>query len=329
MRLDRPSRDRAGSRGWLLAAVWLLSLLSAGAQPVVLHLRNGDRLTGTILREETNQITLQTTWWNVVVVPAGEIKNREALPAAPAQPPGAVAPKPPAAPPVGTVVVAPPIAPKRPKEWAGELQFGTDLLFSEKNRQLYSTRAKLTYAHDHFRNLLDYDFAYGRTEGVVSDNRMFGTLKTDYDLTPRVYLYNLGGAGYDLIRQIDLRYEIGPGVGYRLLKLTNLVLNTEAGFNYQAQFLTDDGSLESFYLRWAQDLTWQLHARVSLDEKFEIFSRFENWGQYRLRFEANLRFAVFSYFSLLLTVLDQYDTTLAAGVPQNDLQIRSSVGVKF
>jgi hypothetical protein len=236
-----------------------------------------------------------------------------------------------AAPTPGTAAVTTPtpLAPKKPKHWTGEAQVGVDLLFSERNRQLYSGRTKLGYSHGRLRSLLDYNFTYGRTEGVLSDNRMYGSVKTDFDLTRRLYAYNLGGAGYDELRLIDLRFEEGPGLGYHLVKRTNFIVRAEAGANFQTEYRADDTRSEVFFYRFAEDATWKITSRLSIDEKFEFFPAVDNWRQYRFRFESNLRYALVNNFTFVVTVLDQYDSGPAEGVPQNDLQVRSAIGVKF
>jgi len=309
---------------WLAAVACFFHLQQAWAQSVVLQLRNGDRLSGTILSEDAGQLTLKTSWLNVVVIPVAEIKSRENLPA-PAPAPTVLATNPPVAP----LALAPPLKHPTPKSWAGEAQAGTDLAFNQRSRQLYTGRFKATYVHDHFRNIFDYLFSYGHIQGVLSDNRMYGSSKTDVDLEHRLYVYNLVGAGYDEIRKINLRYEAGPGVGYHLLKATNFVLNTEFGGNYQAQYNSDNTRAESFYFRFAEDSAWKVNSRFSWDEKYEFFPPVENWGNYRFRFETNLRYALLNNLSLVFTLLEQYDTQPAAGVGQNDLQIRSSLGLKF
>jgi len=319
--------------------IWLGFAGVAAAQPVILHLRGGDRLSGTITAEDTNLVVITTMWGKQMVVPTGEILKREPLLAAPAA--KTVETKPSLAGAGGstntlarTVTAAvgspvSPIKPKPPKRWTGEAQVGVDLVFSERNRQLYSGRLKAGYAHGHLRNLFDYSAAYGKTDGLLSDNRMSGSAKTDYDLARRIYVYNLGGAGFDEIRKIDLRYEEGPGFGYHLVKLTNFVLNTEVGANYQAQYQSDNTKTELFYYRLAENSTWAVNGRFSVDEKFEYFPRVEEVAKYRFRFESNLRYTLVNNMFFVVTTVDQYDTQPAAGVGKNDLQFRSSISVKF
>jgi hypothetical protein len=318
------SGHRISSVLWRLAA-GLALVLSVGAsgQEVILHLRNGDRITGFITSETTNQIVLSNSWTKGLSVPLSTIVKREMVVHAGTN----VMAK--AAPPSAAVTNATVAKPKPPMKWAGEIQLGADLGFSEKNRQLYTGRTKITMTYRRMRNIFDYNFSYGRTEDIVSANRMDGSMKTDYDLTRRVYVYSLGGAGYDEIRKINFRYEIGPGVGYHWIKRTNFLFNTEAGINYQAQYLADDTKSELFFYRLAEDATWKINGRLTLDEKFEYFPEVGDFERYRFRFESNLRYALMGNVFLTFTVLDQYYSDPAAGVGPNDLQVRSTLGVKF
>jgi hypothetical protein len=311
------------------------SATSQDEESVVLLLRNGDRLTGVILAEDENQITLRTAWQQPLFVPKGEVQAREAAPKTPAQIRTEAEEPPDPAPPPATEALDPPVTPsikpKAPPRWHGDMQFGMDVGFSEKNRQLYHGRAKITYVHDRLKNVFEYNTAYGKTDRTLSANRMDGSSKTDVDLGAdrRIFVYNLAGAGYDEIRLIDFRYEIGPGIGYHLITRTNFVLNVESGVNYQSEHRADNTRTERYYLRFAEDLTWKISSRLSLDEKLEFFPGLEDPGQFRIRFETNLRYWLRENLSLNLTVLDIYDTDPARGVNRNDLQIRSSVGLKF
>jgi len=360
---------------WWLALLFLFpSLLRADT--IILHLKNGDRLAGTIVSEDTNRVVISTSWIKELSVPLSAIVRREvvATPAIATAPPAtnvvtatnappAAAPKPaptvaeqkPAVPPTtnapaakSTLAAAPPPKPKGPKPWKAEIKLGADFLSAAKDTQNYYGRVKLTYAQPYkdspkqfFRNITDYSVDYGRTEDVVSSDRMEGSNKTDFDIGHRkFYIYNQGGAGYDNIRNIELHYEIGPGLGYHLLNFTNFVLNTEVGINYQVQdrfnkintgtnIITTDSSSEKFFFRLAEDVTWKINKTLTATEKFEFFPAVTDVAQYRMRFESTVSYGFWQRLSLNVTVLDLYDTDPAGGVPNNDLQIRSSLGITF
>jgi Protein of unknown function, DUF481 len=375
------------SAGASFAVVAVLLAFShpAPAQTVILHLKNGDRLSGTVLTQEVSRILLKTAL-GPVAVPADLVARQETLPTAPTAKP-AVPPSAPKAPPApspqdarerlkvltrqyeaGTLSASeyhlqraglireleagrnpvpqppppaaasvrpspgkaakPAVAPPR-SQWAGEAQIGTDLAFSTKDRRLFTGRLKASYSRQRFQNTMEYLFTYGKTDGEISANRMNGSMKSDWRVSPKFYVYNLGGAGYDEIRKIDLHYEAGPGLGYPLLQGKDLALSSELGVNYQAEerFLSEKD--RRFYFRLAEIATFKLNSKLSLDEKAEWFPQVERPDHYRVRVEANARYLLAENLSLVFSVLDQFDTDPAPQVDRNDLQIRSSLGMKF
>jgi len=221
-------------------------------------------------------------------------------------------------------------APKPPvRQFHGELLAGMDLAFSTKDRQLYNGRLKLNYIEGHLRNALDYSFTYGYTDGELSANRMDGSLKSDYDYAWRSYVYNLVAAGYDEVRKIDSYLQAGPGIGYHFIKLTNFVASGETGLNYQEQNFSSGTGNDDVYFRFAELCKWTINSKFSLDQKLEYFPQWDAVREFKLRFEANIRYWLRSNLSINFTIINLYDTRVALGIEPNDLQIRSSIGVKF
>ena len=331
----------------VLAGLWLASV-GAWAQSVSLELKSGDRITGRIISETPERVVLSNAWSRELTIPIAEISKRTTVastanavvvaPSAtnsPAKPTNGVA--------LAKAVAATNMLFTSPlmKNWHGDILIGADLTFSERNRQVYNARAKLIYANAPLKSVLDYDATYGRSEVVetvngvktshqqTDANRMGGAWKLDYDITKKWYLYNLAGVGYDEIRKIDLRYEVGPGIGYHLVQATNFFLNTEVGANYQKEERSDDTELSRFYARVGQNCAWKITPRLSWDEKVEYLPSVEDVDIYKIRFETNLRYALLQNLFLNFSLIDTYDSRPADGVTQNDLQLRSSIGVKF
>jgi hypothetical protein len=345
-------RPAVPGRLFLLFVLFLfISGATLSAQTTVLHLKNGDRVAGLVLTQDTNSIVISNAWIKQLSIPLSEITSREQIaapavtaasttnpPTAAANPPlagtgtNATPAKAAALPPVAKAVPA-----KKPKHWKGELRLGASFLSAAKDQEIYYGRFKLQYEQPYeanpkkfFRNSLDYSADYGKTDGVLSANRMEGSDKTDFDVGARqAYVYNLARVGYDEIRRLDLYYEEGPGVGYHLMTRTNFVLNAETGFNYQFQDRADQTTSDNFYLRVGEDFTWKALKQMTLTEKFEFFPRISEFDQYRMRFESTLSYGIWQNVSLNLTVLDLYDTQPAATVPNNDIQFRTSLGITF
>ncbi|HUS37464.1 MAG TPA: DUF481 domain-containing protein [Verrucomicrobiae bacterium] len=311
--------------------------LGAHAADVIIHLRNGDRLTGRINSETPTEVTLQTATLGKIVVPVGQILKREEVVATTATPgstntvAAVTTTNAPAAAPKPATPTPAPVAtkPKPPKLWNTELQFGLNLRYTTRDQQEALVIAKSTYSKGHFREILDYNFTWGKTEETQTANRMAGSAKSEYDLTPKWYLFGLGGAGYDEIRLIDRQWEINPGVGYQWIKKPDFVLKTEVGMSYQDQFFQNGDEVNTFAGRLAGIFTWRIYDKLTADGRIEYFPNIRDINEYRLRGESTLRYPLLQNLSINLNVIDLYDTEAPPGVEPNDLQVRSALGIKF
>ncbi len=229
------------------------------------------------------------------------------------------------------VAQSPPVKPKAPRRWTVDAQVGADLQYNQNERQLYYGRAKWTYGKERFRSIVDYLVNYGKTDGILSANDMSGSVRVELDVekTKRVFLFDAAGAGYNEIRKIDLSYDDSFGLGYKLVTRTNLTLNADIGVNYQKQHFSDGTSKDYGALRLGELMSWKISSKWFLDEKFEFYPRFTDIGDYRMRFEANLRYLLSHSLNVNFTMIDQFDTQPAPGVTKNDLLLRATLGFKF
>src|SRR5258708_5439316 len=67
-RASQPAR-----KTWLFLVLLFAALISARAETIILHLKNGDRLAGTIISEDTNRLLISTTWVKELAVAVFEI----------------------------------------------------------------------------------------------------------------------------------------------------------------------------------------------------------------------------------------------------------------
>ncbi|HZV36054.1 MAG TPA: DUF481 domain-containing protein [Verrucomicrobiae bacterium] len=304
-----------------------------------MHLLNGDRIAGEVISQTTNELVLSNIWIKQLTIPVAQIHSLEILTNAPGTNVTKIL--------VGTnlfsgtnmvVLVKVKVVNTNTfwRRWKGDAAVGADLERGAADHQLYYGKANLSYAQPYasdpkrfFRNIITFDAAYGKTSGLLSDNRVAGSVKSDFDLTRKWYVYNLGGAFFDEVRLINRHYEDGPGLGFHWFNQTNFAVNLELGANYQVEDRSDGTRTDSAYFRLGQDMMWKLNKQMTLTEKFEYFPRVGYATQFRMRLESTLSYALFWHLAWNLSVVDFYDTAPAAGIPNNDLQVRTSLGVKF
>jgi len=81
--------------------------------------------------------------------------------------------------------------------------------------------------------------------------------------------------------------------------------------------------------RLAGIMTWRIWDKLMEDLKVEYFPNVKSVDEYRFRLESTLRYPLLKNLSLNLIVVDLYDTQAPPGVQNNDLQVRSALGIKF
>ena len=319
---------------WNILWICLLTApLTCGARTLAVDLWNGDRVTGVVLAESTNTLVLSNAWSQAIEIPMAQIYSKTELKEA-----YIATVEPPVAVPI--TVQEKPAAPsktdKLKKLWKADIQLGMDVAYGIRDVQTYYGRARAERTFPYGENSpessrlkFDYSAEYGRTDASLSANRMDGSISGEFDIGRRFFINDELRVGYNEIRLIDLYYELGPGLGYHLLRKTNINLNVSAGADYQVEYEQNDGVTREFYYRLAQELKWNINSKLTFEESFEFFPGINDFNEYRARLEAMLRYKLFSNLTLNLTLQDYYDTTPPRDVGRNELKIRSSLGVTF
>lgn len=339
----------------------LLSLFLAGidgiAAPWVFHLKNGDRITGEIASEKKDSVVVRSLAGKVRI-PLSQIDHRE--PVAPASKEAsngnvasAAAPKPAANPPpkpAAPQAAAPGASSTnrlalgqnpwyRPAwfqplltNWNVNVQLGSDMGFGTTDRQTYYGNASAIHRWDRVRNSATASAAYGKVNGFKSANRIDGTLKTDVDLGTRrkIYAFNLAGAGFDAIRRLDLQFQEGAGLGYKLIEKPRFILNTELGAQYQEfDFIGTQQDRNIVSVRLGEDLTWELTSKLRIRQTLAFMPNIADFGDFRAQYTLNFSYPLLKRTTINLNVIDLYDTNPVHGVNNNDLTIQTTLGVSF
>jgi len=330
-----------GSKALLTARIAAVCLALArpgitGAGEIILHLKSGDHIAGTVVSEDASRLVLTNSWTSGLTVPLSAIERREEK---------KVLPVPSAPTSVIVAKVTAPVAPPKPKRGKIEVHIGADFASGPKDQEIYHGHVTWSYERpydqhpqNHFRNRLDYAVDYGWTKtpnanggstSVLSADRTQAADKTDFDLaTYKWYVYDLVSVGYDKILRIDFQDEIGPGMGYHVLMRTNFLLNAEAGLDYQEQYRSDKTVTRNPFPRFSEDSTWKINPAVTFTERLEFMPRVDS-TDFRSRAESTLSYALWKNMALRFSMLDLYDTQPTHGVAKNDLQLHTSIGVTF
>jgi putative salt-induced outer membrane protein YdiY len=221
------------------------------------------------------------------------------------------------------------VAEEKPKLWKGSCDAGYNLTKGAKDAQNAFVRFELGRERGpsvlHFRA----QGFWGETEGETTAQKADGRVKYEYEFNERAYVLNQLSGAYDRIRELDAELQNGVGAGYRLIRTEKRRLSVEAGPNYLFRSQRGLDDVHALSLRFGESCRQQINEALEFSQEFEFLQRADRFEARQFRGEATLRVALPRAMALKLTLLDEYDTAPAAGVPKNSLQFITSLGVTF
>lgn len=340
-----PEHARPAAAVAALALLLLAAFSHAWAAPVAVRLKNGDRITGEVVRESDDRIILKSPFAGEVFIPKSQVVGRDPVevpkPAeAPAKAPAPVASKP--APPAGPAPVVPTNAPAPGwlagtwispflTNWHGNVGLGMNLGFGTTERQTFFVNANAVHSWERFVNNVSYNATYGFVNQVEAANRMDGVLKTDVfiDRKRKLYTYNQFLGGYDEIRQITMRFEEGIGVGYRVYERNRMVVNAELGAQYQRFNYTRQPDRSVWSARVGENLVWKPSDKLAVTQRMQFLPNVSDPEDFRVRFELIASYPLFKKITVSLNLIDEYESRPAHGVDNNDLQVTTNINIVF
>ncbi len=175
----------------------------------------------------------------------------------------------------------------------------------------------------------------GQSRQTIED-RAFGLIRGEYDLTPRLYGFASGDATYDAIQKLSIRGVPKAGLGYllweeQLDELKRNFLSAEAGgaWVYEGYFRSAGkdhtdyvavafGAAAGYHLPYAVHATWRLDYLPAVDD-------FAN--DYLLRNEAGLAAPLVDPVSAKFSLVNEYDNTPAPNTDRNSLYLALGLSV--
>ncbi len=329
---------------------WILAACHAFAAPVVVvHLRNGDRITGELVRETDELLVLKSVFAGKIPIQKPEILRRESVAPAvpkPVRTAAAPAPSPAPTPAPGGGPLAKTNAPAlvavpgfldgawlRPfaTNWHGNVGLGMNLGFGTTDRQTFFANANAIHTWQRVINNISYSAAYGFVNQIEAANRMDGVLKTDVYVGPqrRLYAYNQVLGGYDEIRLIRMRWEEGVGMGYRVYDHNHLAISGELGGQYQRFAYTSQSDRSIWSARIGETLVWKPSDKFAITQRMHFLPNVTDLSDYRARFELIASYPLFKKITVSFNVTDEYESRPANHVDSNDLQITTNVNIVF
>lgn len=111
---------------------------------------------------------------------------------------------------------------------------------------------------------------YGRTNGVTSTNRLFGSLQAGRDLDSTFYAFGRVSDTRDRFTGYTNQLFLGAGLGAHVVKGPKLTWSLEASPGYQMNKFVAGGSQNSFAAHFASKLGYKFNPAVAFENDSDV-----------------------------------------------------------
>lgn len=154
------------------------------------------------------------------------------------------------------------------------------------------------------------------------------------NLKPRVFLNLFNDWEYDRFQNLDLRTVIGTGLGVKVWKAERGQFDLLGGFAYNREKFDPERPLEPFVRNgadayWGDDFTYKLNSRIGFIQGFRMFNNLTGHDRWRMNFDIGATTQLTKWLTWNLSLSDRYLNLPVQGRKRNDFLYTTGFGIKF
>ena len=328
-------------------------------------LKNGDKLTGTVLNLDSGKLTVKTNYADAVPVSWDQVVSFTVdqglvLPQASGSPlsvtamertdagivvttaTGKITLKP------GDVTILRSSAdqtayeqtlhPGWSHDWAGTGNLSLALARGNSNTTTFGAGVNAARATLHDKTALYATSLYSTNGNSNTDDKRQhadgGGISYSHNIGPRAFAYASGDFYADALQDLTLRSIVGGGAGIHVIKAPKQTLDASLGLvwtheNYSAsEFATS--TVNSFpALAISEQYMRKFGANSVLTENFAMYPDLSNLGDYQFVLGSSFSTKVAKMLTWATTFSDNYTSFPPAGTSDNDVVLTTGLGISF
>ena len=156
-----------------------------------------------------------------------------------------------------------------------------------------------------------------------------GGLGYDHNISPRMFVNVFNDYEYDKFQNLDLRFVLGGGLGYHAIQNERSRLDLLAGLDYNRSSFSTPLIRNSAELYWGDEYSLKLRAATSLVQSFRMFNDLTNTGTYRVNFDVGVATKLTKWLNWNVSLSDRYLNHPAPGRKTNDFLYTTGLGITF
>jgi hypothetical protein len=177
----------------------------------------------------------------------------------------------------------------------------------------------------------EYVEAKSTTAGVTSTtaDATRGGLRDDKTLTDRFFVFGSSDFEHNPVQLLNFRYLLDAGTGYHAIKSKRETFDVFGGGSYKQDQFTTGMIVKSVQALAGEELDYKLNERAAVSERMTFYPDLSQRGQYYMTFDSTATTKLYRWISWQASFSDRYLTNPVPGTQKNDLLLTTGFRMAF
>jgi putative salt-induced outer membrane protein YdiY len=218
--------------------------------------------------------------------------------------------------------------------WSGFFDAGYALASGNAETSTLSTSSRIERKTEKDKISVYYNQIYSRngTSAGVSEttaNAVRGGTRYDIDVSDRLFTFAFVDLEFDEFQALDLRNVLGGGLGYHVVQSEDLTFDFFSGAAFNQEFFNDGITRRSGEIVLGEESNWKINARTTWGQRLAIYPNVSESGEYRLQFDSALSTELNSWLAWQVSFSDRFLSNPVLGRNRNDTLLSTGLRVTF
>ena len=160
-------------------------------------------------------------------------------------------------------------------------------------------------------------------------NAVRGGGRYSINVSKKAFAFGLSDLEFDEFQKLDLRFVLGGGGGYHVVQNKRTAFDLFTGANLNKEFFSTGLRRTSTELILGNELSHKLNANMLLTERMVFYPNLSNSGNYRVNFDAGLVTNINKWLGWNVGFSNRYLSNPVLGNKTNDLLFTTGIRLTF
>lgn len=149
------------------------------------------------------------------------------------------------------------------------------------------------------------------------------------NVNPKIFVNTFNDYEFDRFQNLDLRFVLGGGLGYNVILRERMKFEVQAGGAYNREWFNQGLIRNSAEGYWGDGFSYKLNSITTINQTFRMFNNLSDLGAYRMNFDAGATTKLTKWLTWTLGVSDRFLSNPVQGRQRNDFLYTTGLGFTF